>query len=60
IKELNIAVTLLSNEIERRKCLQVHDELSTQTSADRSCIAELVYLEHVHSTENIHRGRTDK
>ncbi|CAF4464266.1 unnamed protein product [Rotaria sp. Silwood2] len=49
IKELNIAVTLLSNEIERRKFLQIHDELSTQTSVDRSCIAELVYLEHVHS-----------
>ncbi|CAF1508348.1 unnamed protein product [Rotaria sp. Silwood1] len=60
IKELHIAVTLLSNESERRKFLQIHDELSAQTSADRSCIAELVYLEHVHSTENIHRGRTDK
>ncbi|CAF4866157.1 unnamed protein product, partial [Rotaria sp. Silwood1] len=49
IKELNIAVTLLNNEIERRKFLQIHDELSIETSVARSSIAELVYLEHVYS-----------
>ncbi|CAF1048452.1 unnamed protein product [Rotaria sp. Silwood1] len=60
LKELNIAVTLLCNEIERRKLLQIHDDSSSQTSVDRSCIAELVYLEHVHSIFEASRDQLRK
>ncbi|CAF5160840.1 unnamed protein product, partial [Rotaria sp. Silwood1] len=53
-------LTLLCNEIERRKLLKIHDDSSSQTSVDRSCIAELVYLEHVHSIFEASRDQLRK
>ncbi|CAF3180932.1 unnamed protein product [Rotaria sp. Silwood2] len=60
IQELEIALALLSKEIERRTLLQVHDDSSTEISADRSSIAELVFLGHVRSIFEASRDQLRK
>ncbi|CAF3721548.1 unnamed protein product [Rotaria sp. Silwood1] len=60
IQELEIALALLSKEIERRTLLQVHDDSSTEISTDRSSIAELVFLGHVRSIFEASRDQLRK
>jgi tetratricopeptide (TPR) repeat protein len=59
IQAFDTAIGLLNNEIERRKLLQIHDD-SSAVQKQRSSIAELVYLQYVHSVFDSSREQLRK